>query len=96
MDEFAILYDEAFDRGGVTPQQVDDLPLWEVSAMLGRNRPMEREAWPEDAPNIRVLRRHLALSEGREVPGRDDPISDDEYRDLLAMARGGTRRAVDQ
>lgn len=94
MDEFAILYEECFDRGGVTPPQVDALPLWEVAAMLGRNSPAPREEWPADAPNIRILRRHLALSEGRPVPSREEPIGDDEYVQLLAMARSGSRKAM--
>lgn len=94
MDEFALLYDECFQVGGITSAQVDDLPLWEVASMLGRNRPEPREEWPADAPDIKMLRRMIALEEGRDPPARDTPIGDDEYARLLAAARAGSRKAV--
>jgi hypothetical protein len=68
--------------------------MYAVAAMLGRNRAPEREPWPAGAPHISVMRRILALSDGRTVPKVTDPISSDEYRKLLALARGGTRKQV--
>jgi hypothetical protein len=94
MDEFALLYDECFHAGGITSAQVDDLPLWEVASMLGRNRPEPREEWPTDAPDIKTVRRHLALAENRPPPPRDSPIDDAEYAKLITVARSGSRKAV--
>lgn len=89
-----MIYDEAFAKGGALPSQVDEQSMFQVAAMLGRNRAPEREAWPADAPHMKVMRRSLALSEGRSVPKADDPIDDDEYRRLLALVRKGTRKQV--
>jgi hypothetical protein len=93
-DEFALIYREAAQIARLGPREVDALEVWECAAVLGRNEAEAREAWPEDAPDIRILRRHLALSEGRDVPGRDEPITDDEYARLLAEAKAGKRKAV--
>jgi len=65
--------------------------LFKVAAMLGRNRAMEREPWPEDAPSIWTVRTSQAMAAGRPKPSRDEPISDDEYRALLALVKGGRR-----
>lgn len=62
--------------------------------MLGRNRVVPRETWPENAPSIFAIRRSLALHDGKEPPGRDDPIDDDEYAVLLAAAKSGVSRKV--
>lgn len=75
----------------MSPREVDACDLWEIAAVLGRNEP---EPWPENAPDIRILRRALAMREGRPVPRRDDPIGGAEYAELLAMAKAGTRKEV--
>lgn len=90
-DEFAVIYDEAFDRGGITPPEVDALTVLDVAAMLGRNRSVPREEWPEDGPGMLTIRSSLARSEGREVPDRDTPIGDDEYARMLALVRSAQR-----
>jgi hypothetical protein len=76
------------------PREVDALEIWELAAVLGRNEAEPREAWPEDAPSIGSVRKMLARSEGRRMPGADDPIGDDEYAQLLARVKGGKREKV--
>lgn len=78
----------------MSPAEVYACELWEVAAVLGRNEPEQREPWPDDAPDIRVLRRLLARNQGRIAPHRDEPIGDEEYAELLAMAKSGTRKEV--
>lgn len=63
--------------------------------MLGRNRTVEREAWPEDGPSIGLIRRLHYERLGKPRPGKDDPIDDVEYAELLAVVKGGTRKAMD-
>jgi len=89
-----VLYRECAVAARMAPRDVDALDIWECAAVLGRNEGAGREPWPEEAPDIRTMRRMLAMNEGRQVPGRDVPIDDDEYRQLLAMARSGTRKEV--
>ncbi len=92
LDEFAVLYDEAFRVGGALPDEVDRQSLFAVAAMLGRNRAEERPPWPEDAPDILTVRRHYYMTRGERPPKRDVPIDDDEYHILLAQVTGGKRR----
>lgn len=76
------------------PREVDDLELWELAAVLGRNEAEQREPWPEDAPPIGTFRRLNAYRNDRVPPAADDPISDDEYRELVALAKTGQRTAT--
>lgn len=77
----------------MSPGDVNASEIWEVAAALGRNDVEEREPWPDGAPDIRTLRRALAFQEGRDYD-RDSPISDDEYEQLLEMARAGKRQEM--
>lgn len=78
----------------MTPPQVDALSLVDIAMMLGRNRSIPRDPWPEDAPDIRTVRRGRARDRGLPAPGRDDPIGDDEYRELYKLVTGGKRKGT--
>lgn len=89
LDEFAIVYEEAFSIGGALPPEIDALPIHEVAMILGRNRVEPREAWPADGPDIASVRRAWWRRKGLRVPA--GPPDDDEYADLLAQVKGGRR-----
>lgn len=90
MDEFALIYDAAAQRG-ISPAECDASEIWVLAAALGANRPDEDEGAPGmDGDGFTFnQRRAIALTKGEKPPSWDEvPLTAAEIegqRKLMAM-----------